>query len=167
MSMSSTASTLAERLRTLGWHLATAESCTGGMIAAACTDLAGSSDWFDRGFVTYSNVAKSEMLGVESALIARDGAVSESVARAMATGAQREAGVEVAVAVTGVAGPGGGSAAKPVGTVWFAWALPGRVWSECRHFAGDRAAVRAQTRDHALAELVSALPTAPGASDDG
>ena len=105
MSMSSTASTLAERLRTLGWHLATAESCTGGMIAAACTDLAGSSDWFDRGFVTYSNVAKSEMLGVESALIARDGAVSESVARAMATGAQREA--EVA-AVGGDAGRNAG-----------------------------------------------------------
>lgn len=148
---------LADLLRPLGWRLATAESCTGGMIAAACTDLAGSSDWFDRGFVTYSNIAKSEMLGVESALIARDGAVSESVARAMATGAQREAGVEAALAVTGVAGPGGGSAAKPVGTVWFAWALPGRVWSECRHFEGDRAAVRAQTRDHALAELVAAL----------
>lgn len=152
---------LADLLRPLGWHLATAESCTGGMIAAACTNLAGSSDWFDRGFVTYSNAAKSEMLGVDSALIAQDGAVSESVARAMAAGAQREAGVEVAVAVTGIAGPGGGSEAKPVGTVWFAWALPGWVWAECRHFEGDRATVRAQTRDHALAVLVSALQAMP------
>ena len=152
---------LANLLRPLGWHLATAESCTGGMIAAACTDLAGSSDWFDRGFVTYSNAAKSEMLGVDSALIAQDGAVSESVARAMAEGAQREAGVEAAVAVTGIAGPGGGSEAKPVGTVWFAWALPGWVWTECRHFEGDRAAVRTQTRDHALAVLVSALQAMP------
>lgn len=156
-----TVNDLADRLRALGWHLATAESCTGGMIAAACTDLAGSSDWFDRGFITYSNAAKSEMLGVDSALITRDGAVSESVARAMAEGAQREAGVEAAVAVTGVAGPGGGSEAKPVGTVWFAWALPGWVWAECRHFEGDRAAVRAQTRDHALAVLVSALQAMP------
>jgi nicotinamide-nucleotide amidase len=152
---------LADRLRAGGWHLSTAESCTGGLIAAACTDLAGSSDWFDRGFVTYSNVAKSEMLGVDAALIARDGAVSESVARAMAIGAQREAGVEAALAVTGVAGPGGGSEAKPVGTVWFAWALPGRVWAECRHFEGDRASVRRQTRDHALAVLAAALADAP------
>jgi nicotinamide-nucleotide amidase len=152
---------LADRLRLRGWHLATAESCTGGMIAAACTDLAGSSDWFDRGFVTYSNAAKSGMLGVEAALISRDGAVSEAVARAMATGAQREAGVEAALAVTGVAGPGGGSVAKPVGTVWFAWALPGRVWAECRRFDGDRAAVRQQTRDHALAVLVAALASTP------
>jgi nicotinamide-nucleotide amidase len=152
---------LADRLRPRGWRLATAESCTGGMVAAACTDLAGSSDWFDRGFVTYSNAAKSEMLGVDGALIARDGAVSEAVARAMAIGAQREAGVEAAIAVTGVAGPGGGSAAKPVGTVWFAWALPGRVWTECRCFDGDRAAVRQQTRDHALAVLVAALDSMP------
>ena len=152
---------LATRLRPRGWRLATAESCTGGLIATTCTDLAGSSDWFDRGFVTYSNVAKSEMLGVDAALIARDGAVSESVARAMAIGAQREAGVEAAVAVTGVAGPGGGSVAKPVGTVWFAWALPGRVWAECRHFDGDRAAVRQQTCDHALAVLVNALDHTP------
>lgn len=152
---------LADLLRPPGWHLATAESCTGGMIAAACTDLAGSSDWFDRGFITYSNAAKSEMLGVDSALIASDGAVSESVARAMAAGAQREAGVEVAVAVTGIAGPGGGSEAKPVGTVWFAWALPGWIWTECRHFEGNRAAVRTQTRDHALAVLVSALQAMP------
>ena len=158
---SSSVHRLAGLLRPLGWRLATAESCTGGLIAAACTDLAGSSDWFDRGFVTYSNAAKSEMLGVDSALIARDGAVSESVARAMAAGAQREAGAEVAVAVTGIAGPSGGSDAKPVGTVWFAWALPGWVWAECRHFDGDRAAVRRQTRDHALAVLVSALQARP------
>lgn len=152
---------LADRLRALGWTLATAESCTGGLIAAACTDLAGSSDWFERGFVTYSNAAKAELLGVDPALIAAHGAVSEPVARAMAEGARRRAPVQCAVAVTGVAGPGGGSAAKPVGTVWFGWSLPGRTWTACHRFDGDRAAVRAQTRDHALAVLLAALPGPP------
>ena len=150
---------LAARLRALGWTMATAESCTGGLIAAACTDLAGSSDWFERGFVTYSNAAKHELLGVDAALIATHGAVSEPVARAMADGARRHAPVQCALAVTGVAGPGGGSTTKPVGTVWFGWALPDRVWTEGRRFDGDRAAVRAQTRDHALAGLLAALPT--------
>jgi nicotinamide-nucleotide amidase len=150
---------LAERLRALGWRMATAESCTGGLIAAACTDLAGSSDWFERGFVTYSNAAKHELLGVDAALIAQHGAVSEPVARAMAAGARRHAPVQCALAVTGVAGPGGGSVAKPVGTVWFGWALPDRVWTAMHRFDGDRAAVRARTRDHALAELLAALPT--------
>ena len=149
---------LADLLRPPGWHLATAESCTGGMIAAACTDLAGSSDWFDRGFITYSNAAKSEMLGVDSALIASDGAVSESVARAMAAGAQREAGVEVAVAVTGIAGPGGGSEAKPVGTVWFAWAdRSGRHHSLLARFDGDRRQVRQQAVRQALSGLLALL----------
>lgn len=150
---------LAARLSALGWTMATAESCTGGLIAAACTDLAGSSDWFERGFVTYSNAAKHELLGVDAALIATHGAVSEPVARAMADGARRHAPVQCALAVTGVAGPGGGSTTKPVGTVWFGWALPDRVWTEGRRFDGDRAAVRAQTRDHALAGLLAALPT--------
>lgn len=150
---------LAARLRALGWTMATAESCTGGLIAAACTDLAGSSDWFERGFVTYSNAAKHELLGVDAALTATHGAVSEPVARAMADGARRHAPVQCALAVTGVAGPGGGSTTKPVGTVWFGWALPDRVWTEGRRFDGDRAAVRAQTRDHALAGLLAALPT--------
>jgi len=151
---------LAEALRQRHWRLATAESCTGGLIAAACTDLAGSSDWFERGFVTYSNEAKQELLGVPAALIATDGAVSQSVAEAMARGAVAHARAEVAVAVTGIAGPGGGSAAKPVGLVWMAWALPGRVWSEHRVFAGDRAAVRAQTVAHALGQLLAAVAAA-------
>lgn len=145
---------LAAALLARGWLLATAESCTGGMIAAACTDLSGSSQWFERGFVSYSNAAKTELLGVPAELIARHGAVSEPVARAMARGAVAHSRAQVAVAVTGVAGPGGGSADKPVGTVWFGWQLPGRTETECRRFDGDRAAVRAQTVAHALAGLV-------------
>jgi nicotinamide-nucleotide amidase len=143
------------------WMLATAESCTGGLIAAACTDLAGSSAWFERGFVTYSNVAKSEMLGVDPGLIDRHGAVSEAVVRAMAQGALAHSQAQLAVAVTGVAGPTGGSADKPVGTVWFGWATPAGLRSEVRHFAGDRAAVRLATVQHALSRLVELLPTAP------
>jgi nicotinamide-nucleotide amidase len=140
--------------------LATAESCTGGLIAAACTDLAGSSDWFERGFVTYSNQAKTEMLGVDAQLIDTHGAVSEPVARAMAQGALQHSRAQVSVAVTGVAGPGGGSTDKPVGTVWFAWALPWGVTSEVQHFAGDRAAVRAATVAHALHRLIALLQEA-------
>ena len=138
--------------------LATAESCTGGLIAGACTDLAGSSDWFERGFVSYSNAAKTALLGVPAALIAQHGAVSEPVARAMAAGARERSEAQAALSVTGVAGPGGGSADKPVGTVWFGWALPdGRVQTETRCFAGDRAAVRAATVQHALARLLELL----------
>jgi nicotinamide-nucleotide amidase len=139
------------------FKLATAESCTGGMIAAACTDLSGSSAWFERGFVTYSNEAKTDMLGVDAALIARDGAVSESVVRAMAAGALAHSRAQVSVAVTGVAGPTGGSDAKPVGTVWFAWATPQGVTSEVQHFTGDRAAVRQATVCHALQQLAALL----------
>lgn len=139
------------------WQLATAESCTGGLIAAACTDLAGSSLWFERGFVSYSNAAKSELLGVEPALIAQHGAVSEAVVRAMAQGALQHSRAQVAVAVTGVAGPSGGSAAKPVGTVWFGWATPAGLHSEVQHFGGDRAAVRAATVRHALQRLAALL----------
>ena len=148
---------LATILQTKGWRMATAESCTGGMIAAACTDLAGSSNWFERGFVTYSNAAKAEMLGVDAALIERHGAVSESVARAMVQGALEHSPAQAAVAVTGVAGPGGGSADKPVGTVWFAWATPAGISSEVLHFGGDRAAVRQATVLHALAHLADLL----------
>jgi nicotinamide-nucleotide amidase len=140
--------------------LATAESCTGGMIAAACTDLAGSSAWFERGFVTYSNDAKIELLGVDPALIAAHGAVSEPVARAMAEGAVRHAHAHVAVAVTGVAGPSGGSTEKPVGTVWFGFSVGGRTASEMRRFGGDRAAVRRATVDHALLRLLALLSDA-------
>ena len=137
--------------------LATAESCTGGMIAAACTDLAGSSAWFDRGFVTYSNDAKTQMLSVDAALIAQHGAVSEPVARAMAFGAIRHSKAQVSVAVTGVAGPTGGSADKPVGTVWFGFSVSGMLTSEIMHFEGDRAAVRAATMRHALRRLIEQL----------
>lgn len=149
---------LADLLRTRGWHLASAESCTGGLIAAACTDLAGSSDWFERGVVSYSNEAKSALLGVPAALIARHGAVSEQVARAMVEGVQRSSGADLAVAVTGIAGPGGGSPDKPVGTVWFAYAARGRsgmrTHSECVRFDGDRAHVRAASVLYALQGLL-------------
>jgi len=137
--------------------LVTAESCTGGLIAAACTDLAGSSNWFERGFVTYSNDAKSELLGVEERLLRRAGAVCEGAARAMVVGALAHSKAQVAVAVTGVAGPTGGSPAKPVGTVWFGFAVPGQVITEKCHFPGDRAAVRAATVRHALTRLVELL----------
>lgn len=152
---------LAAALMARGWMMATAESCTGGLIAGACTDLSGSSSWFERGFVTYSNRAKTELLGVDAALIAREGAVSEPVARAMVQGALRQASVQAAVAVTGVAGPLGGSVDKPVGTVWFGWNVDGVVRTERQRFDGDRAAVRSATVIHALAGLL-ALMTPPG-----
>lgn len=148
---------LADVLRRRGLRLVTAESCTGGLIAAACTAVAGSSDWFERGFVTYSNPAKSESLGVDVGLIAEFGAVSAEVARAMADGALRQspAGLAVAVAVTGIAGPGGATPGKPVGTVWLAVARSGSPASaECLQLAGDRTAVREQTVHRALERLL-------------
>jgi len=148
---------LAQALMRRGWMLATAESCTGGLIAARCTDLAGSSQWFERGFVTYSNAAKAELLGVPMALIEAHGAVSEPVARAMAQGALLHSGAQVSVAVTGIAGPTGGSVDKPVGTVWFGWQVGERQSSERHVFAGDRAAVRQATVEHALQGLLSRL----------
>jgi len=148
---------LARVLRQRGGSIATAESCTGGLIAAACTSVAGSSDWFERGFVTYSNEAKTQMLGVPAALIAQHGAVSEEVARAMAEGALRQSMARLAVAVTGIAGPGGAVPGKPVGTVWLAWALrDGATRAERLQFAGDRAAVRSQTVTQALMRLLQA-----------
>ena len=151
---------LAAKLTEKGWMLATAESCTGGMIAAACTDLPGSSDWFDRGFVTYSNAAKTEMLGVPPALIEAHGAVSEAVVRAMAEGAVQRSNACVSVAVSGVAGPGGGSAEKPVGTVWMAWTIGSSTHAQCRQFAGDRAAVRAQTVAFVQSQLLHRINAA-------
>ena len=149
---------LADALRRRGWRLASAESCTGGLIAAACTAVAGSSDWFERGFVTYSNAAKSEMLGVDPALIAAQGAVSEAVVQAMARGAVDRAKVELGVAVTGIAGPGGATAGKPVGTVWLAVAVRDagdyiQVRAERLQLDGDRSAVREQTVRQALQRL--------------
>lgn len=138
-------------------QLVTAESCTGGLIAAACTDLAGSSAWFERGFVTYSNDAKTELLGVDARLLKRAGAVCERVANAMVLGALAHSHAQVALAVTGVAGPSGGSPAKPVGTVWFGFAVPGQVITEKCHFDGDRAAVRAAAVQHAFSRLVELL----------
>jgi nicotinamide-nucleotide amidase len=135
--------------------LATAESCTGGGIAEAITRIAGSSAWFDRGFVTYSNEAKVEMLGVESNAIDRYGAVSDAVVRQMAEGALARSKAHVAVAVTGIAGPDGGSVDKPVGTVWFAWVVRDKsIISERCVFSGDRAAIRYQTIVHALSKLL-------------
>ncbi|WP_395349108.1 CinA family protein [Variovorax sp. UC122_21] len=151
---------LAGLLLKKGWLLATAESCTGGLIGAACTELAGSSAWFERGFVTYSNAAKTELLGVDAALVEAHGAVSEPVARAMALGAiAHSAPARAAVAVTGIAGPTGGTPDKPVGTVWFGWSVDGQVRTERRRFDGDRATVRAATVRHALHTLVQLLET--------
>lgn len=153
---------LAEALLARGWRLATAESCTGGLIAAACTELAGSSTWFERGVVSYSNQAKTDLLGVDPTLVARHGAVSEPVARAMAEGALQGAAVEVAVAVTGIAGPTGGTPGKPVGTVWLAWAWQGApTQARCAHFDGDRVQVRQATCEAALQGLLAGLAGLP------
>jgi nicotinamide-nucleotide amidase len=151
---------LADALRARGWLLACAESCTGGLIAAACTDLAGSSDWFERGIVSYSNAAKTELLDVPAALLAQHGAVSEPVVRAMVEGVQRSGRADLAVAVTGIAGPAGGTVAKPVGLVWFGFARRAadgtpHVDSEERRFHGDRAQVRSATVEHALRGLLA------------
>jgi nicotinamide-nucleotide amidase len=152
---------LGDALRARRWRLATAESCTGGLLAGTCTAPAGASDWFAAGFVTYANDAKSGLLGVPDALIAAHGAVSAEVAAAMARGALAQAGVQLALSVTGIAGPGGGSAAKPVGTVWLgiAWAhgQPPVVGcrTECLHLDGDRDAIRAQTVATALDRLIA------------
>ena len=157
---------LADRLRALGWRLACAESCTGGLLAAACTDLAGSSDWFERGVVSYSNRAKVMLLGVPQSLIDAHGAVSEAVARAMVEGIANSSGADLAASVTGIAGPAGGTATKPVGTVWFGFAVRHRdgtleVGSEHRRFDGDRAQVRAASVLHALRGLLRRSQAAP------
>jgi nicotinamide-nucleotide amidase len=137
------AAELGRRLTARGWRVVTAESCTGGLVAGALTAVAGSSDWFDRGYISYSNEAKIALLGVDPAILAAHGAVSEATVRAMAEGALRASGADAVVAVTGVAGPGGGSPAKPVGTVCFGWARRGgEMRSETRQLTGDRAAVR-------------------------
>lgn len=152
--LAAAATRLLATCRAMGLTLATAESCTGGMVAAALTGIAGSSDVFDRGFVTYSNAAKSQMLGVPEAMVSTHGAVSEPVARAMAEGAVRQSGADLAVAITGIAGPGGGSAEKPVGLVHFAVARRnGATTHERRLFSGDRAAVRLASAALALAML--------------
>jgi nicotinamide-nucleotide amidase len=152
---------LGDALRARGWRLASAESCTGGLLAGTCTAPAGASDWFAAGFVTYANDAKSGLLGVPAALIEAHGAVSAEVADAMARGALLHAGVQLALSITGVAGPGGGSVAKPVGTVWLGLAcVDGRGGvasrTELLQLAGDRDAIRARTVQAALDRLVAA-----------
>lgn len=135
----------------------TAESCTGGWIAKAITDVPGSSQWFDRGFVTYSNAAKHALLGVATTLLETHGAVSEPVAEAMARGARAASGADCAVAVSGIAGPGGAAAGKPVGTVCFAWALPGDLATARKQFDGGREDVRRRAVGYALTELLHRL----------
>lgn len=145
---------LSKALQQRGWMLATAESCTGGLIAAACTDLPGSSAWFDRGFVTYSNAAKKEMLGVPAELIEQYGAVSEEVVKAMAQGAIERSNAQASIAVSGVAGPSGGTNEKPVGTVWIAWYMKAhQVHAHLHQFQGDRASIRQQAALQAVRQL--------------
>ena len=140
--------------------LAVAESCTGGWLAKCLTDLPGSSQWFERGFVTYSNAAKQEMLGVRSTTLLRTGAVSEAVVKEMANGALMHSRADIAVAISGIAGPGGAVPRKPVGTVCFGWATKANIQlQETRHFAGDREAVRRQAVAGALQGLLDVLGT--------
>lgn len=148
---------LSGKLLEKGWKMATAESCTGGWIAKCCTDLPGSSDWFECGYVTYSNDSKADMLGVDRAVLETAGAVSREAALEMAAGACQRSGADISVAVTGIAGPDGGTPDKPVGTVWFGWSLAGRTDSDMATFAGGRDAVRRQTVAHALQGLVDRL----------
>ena len=152
---------LGDALRARGWRMATAESCTGGLLAAACTSVGGSSDWFERGVVRYSDAAKTELLGVPAALIERHGAVSREVALSMAEGALQRSRVALALAVTGIAGPGGATPGKPVGTVWLGVAVQGLPpRAELLQLGGDRAAVRGQTVRRALQRLIEAATRA-------
>jgi nicotinamide-nucleotide amidase len=155
--MNALAHKVGEALKARGWKLATAESCTGGWVAMALTAIPGSSDWFERGYVTYSNAAKREELGVREATLRQHGAVSEATAREMAEGALRRAHAQAALAITGVAGPTGGTAAKPVGTVCFAWAQGSKISSRTMRFDGDRESVRRQSVLHALEGLLELL----------
>jgi nicotinamide-nucleotide amidase len=148
--------TLAKTLLAKGWRLSTAESCTGGLVSASITALAGSSEWFERGYITYSNQAKSEDIDVSQNLIEEYGAVSDQVARAMALGAKQNSGTDIALSITGIAGPTGGSPEKPVGTVCFAWVLTNdQMISETKHFEGDRQQIRQQACDFSLRKLLS------------
>ena len=145
-----------------GWTLAVAESCTGGLLAASLTDLAGSSQWFERGYVTYSNAAKTACLQVSPMLIEAEGAVSEAVASAMVLGAQLSSGVTAAISITGIAGPSGGTAEKPVGTVCFGWAIErvdasNHITTKTAHFVGDRQSVRQQAVVFALRGLLRSI----------
>jgi len=154
---------MAGHLLARGETLACAESCTGGWVAKVCTDLPGSSGWFERGFVTYSDVAKREMLGVSAATLEEHGAVSEAIVREMADGVLAHSHAHWALSISGIAGPGGGSVDKPVGTVWVAWAGPeGWRRADCYHFPGDRETVRRQTVAAALQGLLEQLDVSIG-----
>lgn len=155
--MSELARKVGEALKAKGAKLVTAESCTGGWVAMALTAVAGSSDWFERGYVTYSNAAKREDLGVAGATLARHGAVSEQTAREMAAGALKKGGGQFALAITGVAGPTGGTPAKPVGTVCFAWTDGSKMVSETKRFDGDREHVRRQSVERSLQGILELL----------
>lgn len=153
------AAELGVALQHQGWMLVTAESCTGGWLAQAVTSIAGSSAWFDRGFVTYSIAAKQDMLGVSADTLARFGPVSEATAREMAQGALAHSAAQLAIAITGIAGPGGGTAETPVGTVCFAWAVAGRAGvSMTQQFSGDRSQIRAAAVGFALRQLRALVP---------
>ena len=146
-----------KKLKAANCMLVTAESCTGGWVAQAITSVAGSSNWFERGYVTYSNAAKRELLGVSQKILSTKGAVSEETARAMARGALRKGRGSISVAITGIAGPGGGAPGKPVGTVCFAWARGRKISSETRRFRGGRSRVRRQSVIHALRGVLRCL----------
>jgi nicotinamide-nucleotide amidase len=162
------AARLGDTLRARAWTAATAESCTAGWIAKAMTDVPGSSAWFETGYVTYSNRAKSRELGIDERILAAYGAVSEPVARAMAQSARARSGADIAVAVSGIAGPGGGTAEKPVGTVWFCWATPGGEHAELANFGGSREAIRRRAVARALEGLLGAAAAIPaGARKNG
>lgn len=161
MNTQSLAKQVGESLLSLGWTLATAESCTGGSVAAALTDIAGSSQWFERGFVTYSNASKVEMLGVDARTLADGGAVSEMTVREMVGGALARSRAQVALAISGIAGPGGGTADKPVGMVCFAWGVAGaEPVTRTDYFQGDRAAVRARSVTVALQGVLDVIAAA-------
>ncbi len=149
--------TLAQILLSRNWTVSLAESCTGGLVCATLTELAGSSEWFERGYITYSNEAKTECLNVSAQLIQSHGAVSEQVAKAMAEGARIHSRSDVAISITGIAGPTGGSAEKPVGTVCFGWATDNQTLTKTMCFDGDRQAVRQQATEFALTELIALL----------
>ena len=157
MNASDLTKTLAQMLLSRNWTVSLAESCTGGLVCATLTELAGSSEWFERGYITYSNEAKTECLGVPAELIESNGAVSELVAKAMAEGARINSGSNVAISITGVAGPSGGSAEKPVGTVCFGWATENQAHTKTMKFVGDRQMIRQQATEFALAELIALL----------
>ena len=157
-SITNLARLLGQQLLARNLVIGTAESCTGGMIAAAITDVAGSSGWFDEGLVTYSNKSKQSLLSVGCEVLEQNGAVSQAVVAAMVTGVLAR-GSSVALATSGIAGPGGGSVEKPVGTVWFAWGDCSVIETECKQFSGDRIQVREQATEHALKQLNSFIET--------